>query len=431
MIKKRNHKKAVVNRRARLKAESKARLWSGVIEAYSNGSDVMPMPTLVDALSNINFDKNETIQAGIKSQTEYFEQYIQKSSVEFKLGVKIPNKVITFIIPLDFYLALPEPYNAMLLSVDGENINRANCVTVVSEIIKVGESAVKTSYLIVGICMDDFSEVNDAKNKLISNVYEKAIQEANNVIAGFQTIVSRHNHYVHIITTLSGPSQIDMLTFDRRSGEKTPIETFKPNGNVMSEIYQSRPLEIGELNEFRLAHVNKSFRGDRIFDLVGKFNEAVNTRCFGHDTESIVLIDNFAELVMGYIYCQILIARGENEEEAVNRYQTFAKIGELISALSSIFEVSKTSFEKQIGYGEWRKYCRSTRNKLTHLYIEGKVGPDESLHALYYSGEMVRKLCLMASIKYKSNIEIFDKMTLLANSTYFTKVLHKGRFGES
>lgn len=152
---------------------------------YSDGYEKMPMPTLVDALS----DQEDTGCAPEieKNIINCFNDDIDKVSREKHLSDKcIPNNVISFIIPLDFHIPLNSPYSAVSMKMDEELIKDVWCATIVSKVLLVGTAAIKVSYLIISICRESASlAFKDKSKSMMLEVYERAIEICNDTIASF------------------------------------------------------------------------------------------------------------------------------------------------------------------------------------------------------------------------------------------------------
>lgn len=431
MAKKRDHKKVLNKRKqCQLKKERNAQLEieKALFNNYAEGQKILPMPTLDEALASQLLEKDERINDAILKMMDYFGSDLEEI-VKKQEGVKcyLPDNAISFIIPLDFYIPLPSPYNAVAVkAVEGE-INYATCVSVVSKIIPVGESAIKVSYLISTICNNGASSASKKESpRELLRVYEEAILTCNNVIASFQSIPSRHNHYFHPITVQSAPSRICYFSFNKTTKRILKRGVLNIHGNVYGEILQCHPLDERELACFRNSHLNKSFSDDKIFYLINKMNEAVNSRCFGRNNEAIILADNFVELSLGYLLCEIKIANGEKRKDVHEQYVNIKTMNEIWSMFASLLRYdSIKKLKKDIGFDEWMHNCRNKRDDLTHRFLTGSYTGKESLDAINSSGELIYKLCIIIDGKIKNkSYPISDKMNLLCSSTLFIKGMH-------
>ena len=136
-----------------------------------------------------------------------------------------------------------------------------------------------------------------------------------------------------------------------------------------------------------------------------------------------MLADNFVELSLGYLYCEIRIARDEDRITVYEDYSKIKNMHEIWSALVDLLDYeSKTKLRNDIGFDDWMRDCRNKRDDLTHRFLTGNFTGKESLEAIYSSGELIRKLCMIIDNKIKTpNYPISDKMQLLASSTSFIK----------
>lgn len=427
---KRNHRKVVARRKTRQKnAAISAKLQSEkeLFDFYSEGHNILPMPTLVDALSN---QKDEGQYSEIeKNILDCFEKDIEKISKENHVSDQyIPDNVISFIIPLDFHIPLNSPYNAVSISLDKTLINEVCCTTVVSEVLPVGTAPIKISYLVVSICKDSASLAFKKKvSSEMLSVYEEAIRICNDMIASFQATSFRHNHYFHPITVLSAPSVVKYFIFNRKTKKILSRNNFNVHGNIYSEVFSSFPNTDEELALFRSAHVNKTFSNDKIFKLVSKIQEAVNLRCLGFYNESIIASDNFVEMSLGYLYCEIRIALGGERDTIYKDFSKIETMSELWQELKDLLSYpSVTKLKNDINFNDWSKYCRKRRDNLTHRFLTEDYNGVESLEAAYYSSGLIRKLCSIINSKIKvSDYPLSDKLEFLSRATLFAKNLYE------
>jgi len=426
--KKRDHKMAVNKYRQRRFNDDvniQRKIEEKLFEEYAGGQKIMPMPSLNEALASQDMEKDSQLKDAMFKMINYFSDDLEQI-LKHQKNIKccLPDNAVSFIIPLDFYIPLASPYNAVAIRLTNDEITYATCVSIISKTTPVGESAVKTSYLISTICSNGASiaSKNEASKEFLK-IYEEAISACNNIIASFQAIPSRHNHYFHSITCQSAPSRINYFSFSRRAKKILKKMTLYIHGNVHGEIFQCHKLDEQELNFFRNLHLNKSFSDDKIFQLVNKINEAVNTRCFGNNNEAIVLADNFVELSLGYLYCEIRIAKEEDCTKVYEDYSKIKSMNEIWDALVNLLSYSsKTKLKNDIGFNDWMRDCRNKRDDLTHRFLTSDFTSKESLEAIYFSGELIRKLCIIIDNKIKCpDYPISDKMHLLASSTSFIK----------
>lgn len=396
---------------------------------YSDGYKKIPMPTLVDALS----DQEDTGCAPEieKNIINFFNDDIDKVSREKHLSDKcIPSNVISFIIPLDFHIPLNSPYSAVSMKMDEELIKDVWCATIVSKVLLVGTAAIKVSYLIISICRESASlAFKDKSESMMLEVYERAIEICNDTIASFQATSFRHNHYFHTITCLSSPSMIKYFIFDRKTKNILVRDELFVHGNIYSEIFNSYPNTEEELTLFRSSHANKTFNNDKIFKLVLKMQEAINLRCQGFFNESIIASDNCVEMSLGYLYCEICIALGGKKDDVYKDFSKIKSTSDLWQELKELLKYpSVTRLKSDIGFNDWTKHCRKRRDDLIHRFLTDDFNPVESLEAIYYSGELIRKLCDIISVKIKvTNYPLSEKLVFLSRATFFIRQMYEER----
>lgn len=440
MPKSRDHKRAMRRRELRQQEcqnVNKERFFEQVRLQYANGGSSTPSPSLVEALAKHEVSKEESFQVTFRKLIHYFSSELLRRTQNAGLSLDLPDDVVSFLVPLDFYVPLPEGYNAMTIQAADKKVVETSCITVTSRIVPVGTSSVKTTYLIISICSHEASQsVKPIMSCALCKIYERGIMLANHVIAGIQAIPTRHNHYMHGLTVQSSPSSIPMAIFSRQEQTVRKSVPVSFHQNPVSEILQARPLDKTELQQFAIIHTAKTFTDDKIFQLISKFNEAVNMRCFGYNGNAIILADSFVELSLGYLFYTLSVLDGQTVEEARRQYADKKGISQLLDSLRILlnYNGSMNKFKIDIGHKEWRQYCRKPRNGLAHSFLT--VGPSgvESLDAIYYAGEMVRKICAIAKVKVRDT-SLIQKLTLLEESTSFARGLgeldHDRRLGKT
>ena len=434
--KKRNHKRAVAKRRQRIKSTTHEKNWGKFVDKctkeYSEGLDIMPMPSITEALSVRMIEGLPKKQKAIGELPEYFSQQIVKSTEE-RLGASInaSKRVISFIIPLDFYMPLPEPYHAAITEVNEGGVATITCVTVFSDIVTIGSStALKTSYIIASICNEQTKDINSLDiprdNRL--PLCKLAVDASNHVISAFRSMPIRHNHYMHQITLLQLPYRLNAFIFDHETKEILDEGVIALNdNNVLSEVLNARLPSLEELDQFRILHVKKHFLDDKVFLLLSKYEDAVCSRCFGKFNEAVLLADSFVELSLGYLYCDIRIASGEDQNSVITDYGKTNGMSIIWETLSEILSFdSITKLRNAIRYDQYEKYCRNVRNNLTHRFMTKPLDGQESLDAIFYAGEMVKKLCALMEQHYRK-LELNDlveKMILIRQAVEIGESMH-------
>ena len=434
MPKKRNsstaHKKLVGRRKMREekhRQEDFLNRREQILTEYNAGSEVFPMPTLVEALAEQKILQSTSFLKTQSKILEWFNSEVEQRAEQTNALNYLPDKIISFSIPLDFYLPLPENYISGFMVSPDNKLLEANCVTNTTRIIHIGRSAVKVTYLVVSLCSDEVAKDIETKtsNSFLRN-FERAILVANSVIASFQAIPSRHNHFLHQINSLSCPSKVEFFIFNRRTKQILKKSYQITRDSIFSEAFQSRPLDKDELSYYQNCHVRETFSDDKIFNLVAIINQATNARCFGLNDDAILYADKFANFSLGYLYCEVRILQGEDRRDV---YEDYAKKDEkkIFNGLWQILHFAdKETFKIAIGYDDWYEKCHLRRNGLNHRFLTGGFNGKESEDALYYSAEMVRKACEIVIKEFDpSHPDFMEKFIFLRDATLFPKNMHE------
>ena len=434
---KRDHKKALARRANRIKAknavlqpESPTQEQKEVVfNEYSEDSGFSVMPSMVEALGFQDIASDEKFAVARDKTTEWLVDGVKSVIAQAKALDYLPNMAITFVLPLGFHLPLPEYYVSGAIS-GLKNATEANCVTVFSKILPVGNAGIKTSYMLISMC--DNEVVRLARTKKVSSyqvLFNKAVALANNVIAGLQSVHNIHNHNMHNLTPLSVNAIIQWYFTDRSTRGCSEIQKATDEERLFTDILTSQPIVGDALEHYKINHSWAYFTGDKVFALISLFNSAVNSRCFGRDDQAILSADTFVEYALGYIYCEIKAVMGDELVDAVKNFNQMTKSGigavwgEYVKMLD--YEDSKEGIEalkNDVGFGKYDVHCRDKRNDLHHHFMANNYNETDSLLAVYYSGEMIRKLCELVLKKYSQKNSLLPaKLELLRNSTLFFK----------
>lgn len=393
-----------------------------IFDSYRGDSSRVPAPTLVDAISHENINNNKTIRdafcgciASLNNRIREIEGKNETTSFE------LSEATVSFLVPLDFYIPINEPHYVGDLEMENGVVVSLCDTLIFSCMFPVGyEADVKVSLLLISFCLSNevcASSISEL-GKNVESLYDKAITEVNKIISAYQAIPTRHNHYMHKVTKQMLPGHIFTILSSRQSGIKILDSGYcEFHKNVQSEIFQARPLNKTELAQFEIAHVNESFTNDVVFSLVSKFNNAVNLRCMGNHDDAIVLLDNFCELAVGYIYCEMMVYDGNCREDVICQYAKIDKMSCLWSQIGTLLGISVARLKRDIGFAKWYKFCREVRNDLAHRFMYRVITDRDSGNATYYTGYLVRTLCRICMDKCDRESPCYDKLNLLASST--------------
>ena len=118
--KKRDHKMAVNKYRQRRFNDDvniQRKIEEKLFEEYVDGQKIMPMPSLNEALASQDMEKDSQLKDAIFKMINYFSDDLEQI-LKHQKNIKccLPDNAISFIIPLDFYIPLASPYNAVAIN---------------------------------------------------------------------------------------------------------------------------------------------------------------------------------------------------------------------------------------------------------------------------------------------------------------------------
>lgn len=436
MSKKRNHKKVITRRKLKQKNISKNLTNSlepteaqkhKIIEEYAENSGLKVMPSLMEALERQDIASSSEYLSAKEKFLNWFSSYVEDSVLKSGTANYLPSLVTTFIIPLDFRLPLPEEYiSGALWGLD--RVSGLSFVTAFSKILPIGDAGIKVTYLLVSLCDNETARLMNANNRVsIEKAFEKAINVANSVIAGLQTLPGFHDHNMHDLTALSSNTILKWFTFNRDTKNFSEVQVSEDLDKTFVNIITSMPVKSEKLERFKINHVWKTFTNDKVFKLISLFNSAVNSRCFGRDDQAIIDADTFVEYSLGYIYCEIRISNGDDEKEVIEHFKSITKPGirAIWGELAPLLGFNNgDELKNKVGFEKYNIYCRLKRNHLHHHFMTDNYGEMDSMFAVFFSGEMIRRTCeIVIESQLKKESLIIAKMTALAESTLFFKEL--------
>ena len=386
-----------------------------VEDYYINRS--IPCPTIIEALSRTNFSSKASFNKAQKFLLKNFNKYCILSSKKYKLKTNFPKIVISFVVPLDFYIPIFEPYNACII---GDSLLGQNCIvcgSIFSFTSMVDDTEYRTSGIICTICGDD-SEAFISRKKDEEYNGEKfsriIVDCCNRIIGSYESIPGRHAHYFHRITYFQLPSELYYFSFSRTKGTLIDDGAVLIHSNVVSDLYNSEQLPTNEeLSVFRDVHINFDTVFINVIDLVLKIKDAIYLKCKGLDSDAILLADNFAELCMGFLYCETRrVVYGEEKDEIIKKYKEIGGKEGWFAELANTFRFpSANKYKEAISYGKYYEKCRLVRNDLSHRFLFKQITPIDSEEALESVCNMMTKACricydLMPTVVDKDRIGI-------------------------
>lgn len=383
----------------------------------------IPRPTFMECLTD--FLKDGDI---LKKNTKYiindfannYEKYKQESRNHKK---ELPKEAITFVIPLDYYLPIPERYYAS--TYDNGSLIQSS---VYHYEIQISQDRLRLSFIAITINNKKTGKIAKAIKKnnypAIGEVYDVAIVEANRIIRSFLALTKRHNHYVHEITRIQLPSTINTLIFHRNTKKiiyKTILFAHRaPIHDFLSAELLNRE-ELGELSNY---HWNAGITNNNVLKLLSKLNDAINARCLGKDSESILLMESFVEYSLGFLYCECLRIENSNRplEECASKYITeckkrgFSAERKIASILGYKSNDEYETFKEKIGKEAFKESCKDVRNILTHNFFSTKAESIHSEEAIESAGNYV---CSIAKeiLKQAADPSSIEQIKILITAT--------------
>lgn len=406
---------------------NKEQFESDLFNKYYNERTI-PCPTITEALSQMDFSSCMPFNKAQKFLINNFNIDCIKTYKSIGKTIDLPINVVTFIVPLDFYIPINQPYSAILCSSGKNEEQLVISGTIFTTISLVNGIKYRTSSILCSICGQP-SDVFISNNDRIydnSEIIEIVVDCCNRIIGSYETIPGRHTHYMHRITDQLLPSEIQYFIFKRTTKRIIDNGSIIANNNVLSDLYNSEVMPSkNELSMLSQIHVNYDGAFINVIDLILKIKDATHLVCKGMYADSILLADNFAELCMGYLYCEARrVIYGEEITEIIDNYKNInKKLKEekksWYKELSETFKYqSAEKYKKAICHDEYISKCRGIRDDLTHRFLLKKISGKDAEEALISVCRMIENA---SKIAYDLMPDSSDKLAiaLLIDSVEF------------
>jgi hypothetical protein len=366
-----------------------------------------------EAIGLLHLEDELNLDEILKAQKDGTQESIQKRGIisDFKYS-------ISFVIPLPTYIPLPNPYHAAIIP--NSNPLKMSSMSVVSITntllnLSLGEKVVpiRISVVLASISIKESVGILENPTKLHS-VYLEALHATNDVLNAYKITPNRHNHFLQPLTDLNTPGLCFAAIYDREKEKIIQKGQTLVHEHMLSEILEARDLSEPEVASFIKIHTSMGHQESIPLWLTIQINEAIDVRCMGHHSESIILADHYTELVIRFLIYGILIAKGTEEKLARQKAQSRIKVQLLIEILSDELGYATSDFKNKIKFSPWCNDCRKVRNALSHEVKIMKITPDQSFKALDASTIMVKKMCEIVNDKYPSAIN--DTQWLMSSS---------------
>jgi hypothetical protein len=385
--------------------------------------DQVALPSIHEALPLLNIYKTYDIKKQIEDQFKA----IRDSAKELEFGDFTVKNTASFVIPLDSFIALPDPYKATIISQTTDNPKKSfyfTCVTIASYTprLVLGKTKVltKISYLVCTIGSEDFDFDSISDMEDILDIYEQAVKAGNAVINAYKITPGRHSHLLQPVSPMSTPSSVDIYLSDFEKGKVVENERIFLNEHLWGDIWQSRNFNETEQENFVSIHYGLGSEPSFPMHLLIRAHEAIDARCMGDDNLAVLLADYFVELCTRYILYKIHLTKGKSEVEAMAAGRRHTKFVLIVDELARELGFAPTRFKEIIGFSIWNQSCRKKRNSITHEVKIITTKPTESFKAVDSSTQLVKSLCGIVNKKYPGAIA--DTQWLMA-STWMTEMM--------
>lgn len=389
---------------------------------YINRS--IPCPTIIEALSRTDFSSKSSYNKAQNFLLKNFNRYCILSNKKYRLGAKFPKIAVSFVVPLDFYIPIFEPYNACVIGDSSFGQKCIVCGSIFSFVSAVNDTKYRTSGIICTVCGDDSDAfINRGKDVKYDgeNLSKTIVDCCNRIIGSYESIPGRHTHYFHRITYFQLPSELYYFSFSRTKGTLIDDGTVLIHSNVLSDLHNSEKLPTNEeLGVFRDVHINFDTVFINVIDLILKIKDAIYLKCKGLDSDAILLADNFAELCMGFLYCETRrVVYGEEKDAIIEKYKEISGKEGWFAELASTFRFpGAKKYKKAILYDKYYEKCRLVRNDLSHRFLLKQISFIDSEEALKSVCDMMTKACRICYDLMPTSVDK-DRIGIIIDSMEF------------
>jgi len=365
--------------------------------------DGLVMPNLSEILDLLKLRESLDLKELVKTYSGHYSEFLAKTQIK-----KAPSEFVGFVIPLDSFLPLPNPYGAHTVYINPDNNNEVlttsmAMVTNVVVRITLGDATVKVKLSVIIACLGTLERTTRTFDQMESDIkgyYTDAIRIANDVITAYKLTPGRHNHNLGYVTLSNRPSNVEALRFNAKSGKILQQERFAFHETLLASILHSRIMTDDEINNFRRIHLDASGGKDSFTpQLISKIYRAIDEGCNGHFDQSIVLADTYAEHFLRYILSQLLLIKLEFEQ-VEQKLSEIRSLNKLLTSIARELNMTHSQLRDSIDFTDWNAKCRSIRNGLTHRVLNPDVTPEESREAIRSTVMLTTKLAALIAETY-------------------------------
>ncbi len=365
-----------------------------------DGDDVV-LPNMTELLGMLKLSEVIDVKKLVEQQKVMYKRYVEETKLK-----KQPTQFIGFIVPLDSYIPLPSPYGANVVFQGDDGLVRASLVSIDNPAITMsaGKQNIKIRLSVMLVALGDHKATGKKIDELgkagtLLTIYNNALGAANDVITAYKLTPQRHNHDLKPVTLLNRPSTVEVIRFDIDKPDIIEHEHVSMHKNMLISVSHARKMEDKELTNFRNIHLMLSGQMHLESVLLGKIYQAIDARCVGLETYSIVLADTYAEHMLGYMLFEMLLTEMK-PDEAGKTIEDIRNIDGYLRAISKKLTMTKKELKTSIDFNEWNTKCRKVRNGLTHIFLDLKASQEDAQQAIDTTINMIDKLIGVVETKY-------------------------------
>ena len=383
------------------------------------GDKKLAAPNLKEAFDEIDLIKEIKAEQGMKQ----LESQVAMVAKQLKIN-ELSKSFMGFVIPLESYLPLTEPYHANLLwqSSETKSIDKIlfSWISGVNVNLKIAGNNSRSRVSAIMVCVNcpDKLKINSKGMPVIQELYEEALKAVNYVISAYKLTPLRHNHDLQAVSRNNRSSKIQIVRFNTYPVKVVQKGFLDSTQNLFAAIAHSRTMSKDELNYFKATHVELGMADPEIYDIILNIINAVDARCLGDYEQSVIKADKYGELFLRFMYCHLLMYTVDSNE-AFKQTNEIVNIKSLLNKISKLMGKSSKEVKVAIANDEWELKCRKVRNTLNHNFLRQTVSAEMATSAIDSTIKMVVKLANLVEGQNEATnraLSVFKSTNLLLRS---------------
>jgi hypothetical protein len=376
-------------------------------------------PNFKEAFDEIDLLKEIQAERGMKQ----LESQVAMVAKQLKIN-KVPKSFMGFVVPLESYLPLTEPYHANLLwqSSETKSIDKIlfSWINGVNVNLKIAGTTSKSRVSAIMVCVNcpDKLKINSKGMPIIQELYEEALKAVNYVIGAYKLTPLRHNHDLQAVSRNNRSSKIQIVRFNTNPVKVVQTSFLDSTQNLFAAIAHSRPMSKEELNYFKATHVELGMADPEIYDIILNIINAVDARCLGDYEQSVIKADKYGELFLRFMYCHLLMYTLDSNE-AFKQTNEIVNMKSLLNKIAKLMNKTSKEVKVAIANDEWELKCRKVRNTLNHNFLRHTVTAEMATDAIDSTIKMVVKLANLVEGQNEATnkaLAVFKSTSLLLRS---------------